>query len=53
MISHRVPLEEFPQLYKAYDKRQAGVLKVFVETKWSNPPSPGCPKLSHVEDWSK
>ncbi|KAJ3527832.1 hypothetical protein NM688_g8075 [Phlebia brevispora] len=51
MISHRVPLEDFPRLYEAFDKRDAGVLKVFVETKFSNPPSPGCPKLSRVDEW--
>ena len=52
MISHRVPLEDFPKLYKAFDKREAGVMKVFVETKFSNPPAPGCPKTSRVEDWA-
>ena len=52
MISHRVPLEDFPKLYKAFDKRQAGVLKVFVETKFSNPPAPGCPQTSRVDDWA-
>ena len=51
MISHRVPLEDFPKLYEAFDKRESGVMKVFVETKFSNPPSPGCPTLSRVDDW--
>ncbi|KAH8091798.1 GroES-like protein [Cristinia sonorae] len=53
MVTHRVPLEDFPALYKAFDKRQDGVIKVFVETKFSNPPGPGYPKLSRVDDWGK
>lgn len=52
MISHRVPIEDFPKLYKAFDKRESGVMKVFVETKFSNPPAPGCPKTSRVDDWA-
>ena len=52
MISHRVPLEDFPKLYKAFDKRQGGVLKVFVETKFSGPPGPNCPKTSRVDEWA-
>ena len=51
MISHRVPIEDFPELYRAFDERQSGVMKVFVETKFSGPPAPGCPKTSRVEDW--
>ncbi|KAI0338809.1 GroES-like protein [Trametopsis cervina] len=53
MISHRVPLEDFPKLYAAFDKREAGVMKVFVETKFSGPPARGCPTLSRVDDWTK
>lgn len=53
MITHRVALEEFPALYDAFDKRVDGVEKVFVETRFSNPPSAGCPKLSKVASWSR
>lgn len=53
MISHRVPLEDFPKLYDAFDKRKAGVMKVFVETKFSDPPAPGCPTTTRVDDWAK
>ncbi len=52
MISHRVNFEEFPKLYTAFDKRLGGVEKVFVQTKFSNPPSPGCPTLSRVDEWA-
>ncbi|KAG8932025.1 hypothetical protein FRC02_001778 [Tulasnella sp. 418] len=53
MITHRVPIDDFPELYEAFDKRIAGVEKVFVETKFSNPPSEGAPKLSRVKDWQQ
>lgn len=39
-------------LYEAFDKRQSGVEKVFVETKFSSPAAPGCPKTSRVKDWA-
>ncbi|TFY81351.1 hypothetical protein EWM64_g2662 [Hericium alpestre] len=51
MISHRVPLDDMAKLYEAFDKRDSGVLKVFVETKFSSPSSPGCPTISRVDDW--
>jgi len=51
ILTHRVGLEDFPRLYEAFDKRINGVEKVFVETKFSNPPSAGCPTLSKVDDW--
>ncbi|THH06612.1 hypothetical protein EW146_g9556 [Bondarzewia mesenterica] len=52
VIPHRVPLEDMAKLYAAFDKRQDKVLKVFVEeTKFSSPPSPGCPKMTRVDDW--
>lgn len=52
MITHRVPVEDFPKLYEAFDKREGGVEKVFVETKFSNPPSPGCPTTTRVSEWA-
>ncbi|KAM5543319.1 hypothetical protein V8D89_003193 [Ganoderma adspersum] len=52
MVSHRVPIEDFPKLYDAFARRAGGVEKVFVETKFSNPPSAGCPRTSRVDDWA-
>jgi hypothetical protein len=52
MVTHRVPLEDMEKLYRAFDKREGGVEKVFVQTKFSSPPSPGFPKLSRVDDWA-
>lgn len=53
ILTHRVPLEDFPELYKAFDKREGGVLKVFVETKFSSAPASGCPSVTRVADWAK
>jgi hypothetical protein len=51
MVTHRVPLEDMPKLYAAFDRRQAGIEKVFVETQFSSPPSKGCPTLTRVDNW--
>ncbi|KAL5533891.1 hypothetical protein ACEPAG_351 [Sanghuangporus baumii] len=52
IVTHRVPLEDMVELYDAFDKRTSGVLKVFVETRFSSPPSPDCPTTSRVKDWA-
>lgn len=52
VITHRVPFEDMQALYEAFDKRQSGVEKVFVETRFSSPAAPGCPKTSRVKDWA-
>ncbi|KAG8728672.1 hypothetical protein FRC11_010454 [Ceratobasidium sp. 423] len=39
------------KLYTAFDMRIAGVGKVFVETRFSTPPSKGCPAVSRVDGW--
>jgi len=52
MITHRVPIEDMAKLYAAFDKREAGVEKVFVTTKWTTAkPDKGCPQLSRVDEW--
>ena len=33
IVTHRVPIEDFPELYKSFDQRHAGVSKVFVQTQ--------------------
>ncbi|PFH49184.1 hypothetical protein AMATHDRAFT_63694, partial [Amanita thiersii Skay4041] len=53
IITHRVPLEDMVKLYHAFDRRQAGVIKVFVETKFSKEPSAGCPTLTRVDEWGQ
>lgn len=46
MLSHRVRLEEMEELYRRFDAREKGLQKVFVETKFSNPPAEGTPQLT-------
>ncbi|KAF8598669.1 GroES-like protein [Ceratobasidium sp. AG-I] len=53
IITHGVPIEDMAKLYVAFDKRINGVEKVFVETKFSSPPSAGCPTTSRVGNWGK
>ena len=33
LVTHRVSLEDFPELYRKFNERYAGVEKVFVETR--------------------
>jgi len=40
------------KLYLAFDRRQSGVEKVFVETRFSSSPSPGFPSITRVDDWA-
>lgn len=46
ILSHRFKIDEFAELYDAFDKKDMGIMKTFVETKFSGPPSPGTPPLS-------
>ncbi|WVQ95358.1 hypothetical protein IAU59_002455 [Kwoniella sp. CBS 9459] len=52
LVSHRVDIEDFPKLYEKFDKRYAGVEKVFVQTKFSEAPGEGFPQLTKVDDWA-
>ncbi|KAL2004190.1 hypothetical protein VTN02DRAFT_5839 [Thermoascus thermophilus] len=46
MVTHRVRLEDMEKVYTLFDKREKGMQKVFVQTKFSAPPSPGAPSLT-------
>lgn len=46
MVSHRCKLEEIDTVYMKYDERMKGMQKVFVETKFSDPPCAGSPSLT-------
>jgi threonine dehydrogenase-like Zn-dependent dehydrogenase len=50
ILSHRFSLDEFGELYAAFDKKQHGILKVFVETRFSAPRAPGTPELSSFRE---
>ncbi|KAF8224901.1 GroES-like protein [Tricholoma matsutake] len=44
---------DMSDLYRAFDKRQGRVQKVFVETEASRLPSKGCPQTTRVADWAE
>ncbi|KFA79683.1 hypothetical protein S40288_09070 [Stachybotrys chartarum IBT 40288] len=46
ILSHRFALEEFAELYTAFDRKEKGIMKTFVQTKFSGKPTPGTPPLS-------
>lgn len=46
MVTHRVDISEMEELYKRYNAREKGIQKVFVQTKFSFPPSPNAPTLT-------
>jgi threonine dehydrogenase-like Zn-dependent dehydrogenase len=48
ILSHRFSIEEFSELYEAFDKKEMGIMKTFVQTKFSAPPAPGTPALSSL-----
>jgi threonine dehydrogenase-like Zn-dependent dehydrogenase len=46
ILSHRFRIDEFRELYDAFDKKEYGIIKAFVQTRFSSPPAPGTPALS-------
>ena len=45
MLSHPVKLEEMEEVYHIFDNWGDNMQKIFVQTKWSNPPTAGTPEL--------
>ncbi|KAK4702647.1 hypothetical protein P7C70_g3575, partial [Phenoliferia sp. Uapishka_3] len=41
----RIPIEKVAEYYTRHDKREEGIMKTFVATKFSSPPSAGAPKF--------
>ncbi|PVH82146.1 GroES-like protein [Cadophora sp. DSE1049] len=46
MVSHRVSLDELDDVYYKFEKKEDGMQKVFVQTKFSAPPAAGSPSLT-------
>ncbi|KAI1432700.1 GroES-like protein [Xylaria sp. CBS 124048] len=46
MVSHRVRLDDLDKVYYKFDKKEDGMQKVFVETKFSLPAYEGSPPLT-------
>jgi len=48
MVTHRFKLEDMETVYDLFNKREMGIQKVFIQTKFSAPPAPGAPALSDL-----
>ena len=46
MVSHRVSIDEIDKVYYMFEKKEDGMQKVFVQTKFSAPASSGSPSLT-------
>ena len=46
ILSHRFQIDEFKELYEAFDKKEHGIIKTFVQTRFSGKPAKGTPSLS-------
>jgi hypothetical protein len=47
-LTYSIPLEDVPKCYTQMDKHQNGIVKTFVETKFSSPPSAGAPAVTRL-----
>ena len=50
ILSHRFAIEEFAELYAAFDKKEMGIMKTFVQTRFSAPRAAGTPELSSFKN---
>ena len=48
MVSHRVLMEEMDLVYQKFNAREDNMQKVFVQTKFSDPPCPGAPQVTSL-----
>lgn len=49
ILSHRFKIDEFRELYEAFDRKEMGIMKTFVETRFSAPRAEGTPVLSSLK----
>jgi len=46
MVTHRVQLEDLEKVFYKFDKKEDGMQKVFVQTRFSGQPCEGSPSLT-------
>ena len=46
MLTHRFSVEEMEEVYKVFNQRGDGMQKIFVQTRFSDPPAKGTPALT-------
>jgi threonine dehydrogenase-like Zn-dependent dehydrogenase len=45
MVTHRVDIEDMVEVYQKFEKKEDGMQKVYVQTKFSAPAASGSPEL--------
>jgi threonine dehydrogenase-like Zn-dependent dehydrogenase len=50
LVTHRFPIEDIPLIYKYFDKKEKGIIKTFVETRWSEPRYERSPSLVRLTE---
>ncbi|KAI7850363.1 chaperonin 10-like protein [Circinella umbellata] len=50
ILTNRYPLECTPEVYKRFDAKDGGIIKVFLETQYSSKPTTGTPALSNPDE---
>lgn len=48
MVTHRLKIEDIAKTYYLQEKRQDGLVKCFVETRFSEPRATGTPELKEL-----
>jgi threonine dehydrogenase-like Zn-dependent dehydrogenase len=48
ILTHRFQLEDIAKAYHLQEKREAGLVKCFVETRFSSRPADGTPELTRL-----
>jgi threonine dehydrogenase-like Zn-dependent dehydrogenase len=48
MVTHRISIEDIAKAYYLQEKRQDGLVKCFVETRFSEPRAQGTPELKKL-----
>ena len=48
MVTHRLKIDDIAKAYYMQEKRQDGLLKCFVETRFSEPRAAGTPELKEL-----
>jgi hypothetical protein len=46
MVTHRVDIADLEKVYEKFEKKEDGMQKVFVQTKFSFPAAAGSPPLT-------
>jgi threonine dehydrogenase-like Zn-dependent dehydrogenase len=46
MVTHRVRMEDMDKVYHKFNKKEDGMQKVYVQTRFSQPPCKGSPELT-------